>query len=457
MPKGRLFPLTRDELVECAALLDASGAASSTALQHPAQPLDVLAQQIVADVAAREWSEDDALTPWCAAPGRTATLTREDFDAVVADAGGGLHDAPRPARRAPPSRRRERHRCAAGAARGSTAITSGGAIPDTADYQVVLEPENHDRSAPSTRTSRSRAWPATSSSSATRPTGSCGSSAARARRGRARAAADHSVLARRGARPQRRAVGAVSRLRAELGRAPAPRIRRAIGAALARRERGRPRRGGARQIVDYLAPRARRARRAADAGHDRHRALLRRGGRHAARHPLAVRQPHQPRLGAGAAQALLPHVQLRAAGGGDRGRDRAVAGRRAQLRRWTTSRAISHSTTVRDVLIQALLDAPLFAVRWRWNATRRSALPRFRGGKKVPPQLARMDAEDLLAVGLPRPGRLRREHGGEREIPDHPLVQQTIDDCLTRRWTSTAWSGCCGDRVRRDRRSSPAT
>ena len=87
----------------------------------------------------------------------------------------------------------------------------------------------------------------------------------------------------------------------------------------------------ARQLVDYLARAARRARRAADAAAHRDRALLRRIRRHAAGDPLAVRQPPQPRLGPGAAQALLPQVQLRAAGGGDRGRDRAVAVDQPQL------------------------------------------------------------------------------------------------------------------------------
>ena len=71
------------------------------------------------------------------------------------------------------------------------------------------------------------------------------------------------------------------------------------------------------------------------------------------------------------------------------------------------------------------------------------ALPRFRGGKKVPPQLARMDAEDLIGAVFPDQIACAENLPGEREIPDHPLVRQTIADCLTRRWTSTASSGCC--------------
>src|SRR5439155_11502340 len=88
------------------------------------------------------------------------------------------------------------------------------------------------------------------------------------------------------------------------------------------------------------------------------------------------------------------------------------------------------SARVRSVLIQALLDAPMFITRWRWVAGVSLALPRFRGGKKVPPQLARMDAEDLIAAIFPDQLACAENLVGEREIPDHPLVRQTISDCL---------------------------
>ena len=90
-----------------------------------------------------------------------------------------------------------------------------------------------------------------------------------------------------------------------------------------------------------------------------------------------------------------------------------------------------HSATVRDVLTQALLDSPMFMTRWRWVAGVALALPRFRGGRKVPPQLARMGAEDLIAAVFPDQIACAENLAGEREIPDHPLVRQTIGDCLT--------------------------
>ncbi|HEY8681990.1 MAG TPA: ATP-dependent DNA helicase, partial [Rhodanobacter sp.] len=89
-----------------------------------------------------------------------------------------------------------------------------------------------------------------------------------------------------------------------------------------------------------------------------------------------------------------------------------------------------HSNTAEHVLIQALLDAPLFPARWRWNAVTALALPRFTGGKKTPPPLQRMKSEDLLAAVFPDQVACLENIVGEREVPDHPLVNQTMHDCL---------------------------
>src|SRR5262249_44488987 len=140
-PKGRLFPLSRDELVECAALLDSVGRGELDQLAIPEQPLDVLAQQIVAEVAAREWNEDELYalvrraSPYRAPP--------------RGDCGGGV--AVR-AHALPPRRGRRgalihydgvNHLLRGRRGARLTALTSGGTIPDNADYQVLLEPENH--------------------------------------------------------------------------------------------------------------------------------------------------------------------------------------------------------------------------------------------------------------------------------------------------------------------------
>ncbi|MBA3345786.1 MAG: hypothetical protein H0T44_10930 [Gemmatimonadales bacterium] len=89
-----------------------------------------------------------------------------------------------------------------------------------------------------------------------------------------------------------------------------------------------------------------------------------------------------------------------------------------------------HPDTVGDILIQALLDAPMFGTHWRWNASIALALPRMRGGRKVAPQIQRMQAEDLLAAAFPDAAACLENIPGDREIPGHPLVRQTIDDCV---------------------------
>ena len=140
-PKGRLFPLSRDELVECAALIDSVQRGELDRLSIPVQPLDVLAQQIVADAAACEWSEDELFAlvrrAW---PYRALAL--DDFNAIVAMLADGFNT--RRGRRGALLHHDAVNRQLRGR-RGArlTALTAGGTIPDNADYQVLLEPENH--------------------------------------------------------------------------------------------------------------------------------------------------------------------------------------------------------------------------------------------------------------------------------------------------------------------------
>ncbi|EIL89445.1 putative ATP-dependent DNA helicase, partial [Rhodanobacter fulvus Jip2] len=138
-PKARLFPATRDDLVECTALLDCVRRGELDALIMPPQPMDVLAQQIVAEVACQEWSEDALYALVCRAyPYRD--LSREDFDAVVRMLAEGF--ATRQGPRAAYIHRDAVHgQLRARRSARLTALTSGGTIPDTADYKVVLEPQ----------------------------------------------------------------------------------------------------------------------------------------------------------------------------------------------------------------------------------------------------------------------------------------------------------------------------
>src|SRR5437773_419782 len=89
-----------------------------------------------------------------------------------------------------------------------------------------------------------------------------------------------------------------------------------------------------------------------------------------------------------------------------------------------------HPNTARDVLVQAFLDAPVFQTRWRWNTTISLAIPRNRGGKKVPPPLQRHMADDLMAAVFPDAAACFENIQGDRQLPDHPLVNQTVRDCL---------------------------
>ena len=328
-PKGRLFPLSRDELVECAALIDSVGRGELDRLAILQQPLDVLAQQIVAEVATQEWSEDELFALIrCAWPYRA--LAREDFAAVVTMLAEGFSTR-RGRRGALIHHDAVNHMLRGRRGARLTALTSGGTIPDNADFQVLLEPENHVVG------SVNEDFAVESLAGDIFQLGNKSYRIMRVERGVVRVEDAHGMaptipfwLGEAPGRSDELSV-AVSRLRADM----AARLRSDPSGkdALALAD-GRPRCGRARRRATGRISRrgARRADLPADAGHDRARALLRRGRRHAARHPFALWQPHQPRVGPGAAQAVLPQVQFRAAGGGDRGQHHPLAHHRAQLR-----------------------------------------------------------------------------------------------------------------------------
>ena len=327
VPKARLFPQSRDELVECAALLDAIRRGELDALRIVPAPLDVLAQQIVAETASREWNED-ALFALVRRAWPYARLARADFDAVVRMLADGF--TTRHGARASYVHRDVVHHVLR-EKKGSrlAALTSGGTIPETGDYAVVLEPQSTNVG------TVNEDFAVESIAGDVFQLGNTSYRILRVEPGRIRVEDAH---------------GAAPSIPFWLGEAPGrsdelsfavARLRDEVGATITRDGREAATRSliaaiglddeAARQIVDHLGARARRPRRAADAAADRRRALLRRLGRNAAGRPFAVRQPPQPRLGPGAAQALLPSLQLRDPGGGDRGRDRPVALDQPQL------------------------------------------------------------------------------------------------------------------------------
>ncbi|HEX5121835.1 MAG TPA: helicase-related protein, partial [Rhodanobacteraceae bacterium] len=424
LPKGRLFPLSRDELVESAALLDSVRRGELDALAIIPNAFDVLAQQIVAEVACQEWTED-ALYDLVRSAYPYSTLKRDDFNAVIRMLADGYSTRVG-------QRGAYLHRDAVNgvlrARRGArlTAITSGGAIPDTADYDVVLEPQatmvgtiNED-------------FAVESLAGDIFQLGNISYRILRVERGRVRVedaqGAPPTIPFWLGEAPGRtdELSHSVSRLRESV----ATKLEDGLTETTQWLERDRgfgvP---AARQIAEYLAG----AKAALGVLPTEHVLAMERFFDESGGMQLIIHSPLGSAVNRAWGLALRKrfcrtfNFELQAAATED-----------AIILSLSTSHSFPlddvahylHSNTAREVLIQALLDAPMFGVRWRWNATASLALPRFQGGSKVPPQLQRMKGEDLLATVFPDQVACLENIVGERQIPDHPLVAQTLYDCL---------------------------
>lgn len=439
-PKGRLFPLSRDELVECAALVDSIRRGELDRLIIPQAPLDILAQQIVAAVACEEWTEDGLFEIVRRAyPFRD--LSREDFDKVVAMLAAGFstrrgrhgshvhHDA-------------VNHRLRGRRGARLTAITSGGAIPDNADYDVVLEPAgalvgtvNED-------------FAIESMGGDIFQLGNASWRILRIERGKVRVedaqGQPPTIPFWFGEAPSRtqELSAAVSRLRTEVaekidlpadadpgkGVVSEPAMRYARSVSWLAGEVGISD-SAARQIAEYLAA----AKAALGVMPSQQTLVMERFFDESGGTQLVIHSPFGGKLNRAWGLSLRKrfcrkfNFELQAAATED-----AIVLSLAAAHSFPLEDVFHylHSASVRDLLIQALLDAPMFNIRWRWNAGRALAVLRWRGGKKVPPQFQRMDAEDLVAALFPDQIACFENLVGPREIPDHPLVQQTICDCL---------------------------
>ena len=422
MPKARLFPLSRDELVECAALLDAVARGELDRVHIPPRPLDVLAQQIVAEVAAQEWSEDGLLDLFRRAH-PYANLEREEFAAVVRMLAEGF--STRRGHRAAYVHRDAVNRMLRGR-RGArlTALTSGGAIPDTADYDVVLEPAGQQVG------TVNEDFAIESLAGDIFQLGNTSYRILRVEAGRVRVedakGQPPNIPFWLGEAPGRtdELSHAVSRLREDI-------VDRLDGGASTDDVAGSLAFGASasEQLTDYLAA----ARAALGVMPSQDTIVLERFFDESGGMQLVIHSPFGSRINRAWGLALRKrfcrkfNFELQAAATED-----------AIVLSLSTSHSFPldevarylHSNSVRTLLVQALLDAPMFAARWRWAAATSLALPRFRGGKKVPPQLQRMASEDLLAAVFPDQIACAENIVGEREIPDHPLVNQTIHDCL---------------------------
>ncbi|MEO8536978.1 MAG: DEAD/DEAH box helicase, partial [Betaproteobacteria bacterium] len=427
VPKARLFPLSRDELVECVALLDAVARGELDRITIPLQPLDVLAQQIVAEVASRDWGERELFDVLTRAAPYAALEYDEYLDVVRVLAEGfttrGTYRAVYLHRDAVNHMLRAR--------RGArlTALTSGGAIPDTADYDVVLEPSaqlvgtvNEDFAVESLAGDVFQ----------------LGNASYRIRRIEAGRVRVEDAVGQApnipfwlGEAPARsdELSEAVSRLRGEMRIL----LRDADSAARAKALDGLRQRGidagAGEQLVDYLAA----ANAALGTLPTRQTVVLERFFDESGGMQLVIHAPFGSRINRAWGLALRKrfcvtfNFELQAAATED-----------AIVLSLSTSHSFAladvarylHSRSVRTVLIQAMLDAPMFTARWRWIAGTSLALPRFRGGRKIAAPLQRMRADDLMASVFPEQAACAENIVGDREIPDHPLVRQVLRDCL---------------------------
>lgn len=424
--RGRIFATTRDELLECAALVYAIGTGDLDQLIIPKEPLDILAQQIVATCATGDWREDD-LFNLIKQSYLYKDLTREKFDEVLDMLANGIAGS---RGRYGAYLFRDRVNEMVKARRGSrlTAMTSGGAIPDNGLFTVIAEPNNvmvgtldEDFAVESNRGDiillGTTSWQIKRIESAS---------------GRVLVEDAHgappSVPFWRGEAPGRTIELSlqVSALREKIsnmlkeGQDTLTWLKTHCGVDQA----------GAEQLIEYIkqgiailgaVPTQKTiiAERFFDEG----------GGMQ-----LIIHAPFGARINKAWGLALRKkfcrsfNFELQAAATDD-GINIALA----EQHSFPLADVFHflHSNTIKDVLVQAVLQSPLFQTRWRWDATRALALVRFRGGKKVPPNIQRMRADDLLAAVFPDAAACQDNLGGrDVELPDHPLINETMKDCL---------------------------
>ncbi len=424
LPKGRIFPLSRDELVECATLLRCVHRGELDRLIIPEKPLDVLAQQIVAAASVEDWDENEFFelvhSAW---PYRN--LARKEFDSVVKMLAEGF-SSKRGRRAALIHHDAVNHRLRGRRGARLVALTSGGAIPDNADYRVVLEPSeifvgtvNEDfavESLPGDIFQLGNAsWRILR----------INSGVVRVEDAKGQPPGIPFWLGEAPARTSELSRG-VSDLRTEIEEVLAN------GQNLAEwlvKEMMLPSEA-VQQIADYFAD----TYRSLGAIPSQQTLVMERFFDESGGMQLVLHAPFGSRINRAWGLALRKrfcrsfNFELQAAATDD-----AIVISLGTQHSFPLEEVFRYlnSETVRDLLVQALLDAPMFTIRWRWNTTRSLAVPRFRGGAKIAAPLQRMEAENLLAAVFPDQLACLEHIVGDRAIPDHPLVKQTIDDCLT--------------------------
>ena len=420
-PKGRLFPFTRDELVECAALMRAVRQGRLDAVEPPAAPKDILVQQLVAEVAAENWKADE-LYRFVRQAAPYSELAREDFDEALRFACEGVacgHGQKGAYLRWD----KINNEVSARRAARLSAITSGGAIPDVADYRVVLDPDDtfigtvHED------------WAVESMAGDIFLLGTHSWRIRRVERGIVR------VVDAEGAPPTLpfwlgEAPGRTAELSEEVGE-----LRELVeqhlhhAAANLEAQCGIPSEAAA-FIVNYLAA----SRKLLRVLPSHRRIVVERFFDETGGMQLVVHNPRGSRVNRGLGLALRKRFcrtfdfELQAAANDDAivlslGPQHSFP--LEEIARYVTS------STAEEVLEQAVLPTPIFSTRWRWNLNRALTVLRFKGGKRNPPQIQRMEADDVMAAVFPSLAACQDNAAGPNiEIPDHLLVRQTVDDAL---------------------------
>ncbi|MCZ9636228.1 DEAD/DEAH box helicase [Pseudomonas putida] len=436
VPKGRLFATSRDDLIECVALLDCIRQGELDELHIAKAPLDVLAQQIVAEASNQAWQEQALFT--CLRQATPyAELDINHYQALLRMLAEGYNGRQG-------VRSAYLHRDAvSGTLRGRrgsqlTALTSGGTIPETADYAVLLEPQALNIG------SVNEDFAVESIAGDIFQLGNASYRIVRVEPGRVRV---------------EDAQGLPPTIPFWLGEAPgrSDELSAAVARLQARIDERLGRCGGdfaavllwlqttfalneacASQLLDYLG----RTREVLGALPSQQTLVLERFFDESGGTQLIIHSPYGSRINRAWGLALRKrfcrtfNFELQAAASED-----------AIVLSLSTSHSFEldevwrylSSRTAEQVLVQALLDAPLFGVRWRWNAAVAMALPRYVGGRKVAPQIQRMKSEDLIAAVFPDQIACLENIVGERQIPDHPLIEQTLDDCLHEAMDSEGW------------------
>ena len=417
-PSGILFPTTRDELIECAALVQAIRAGDLERVRMPQNALDILAQQLIAEAAAAQWPLD-ALYALVRSAYPYRTLERATFDAIIHMASDGIATS---RGRSGALLHLDQVNAMVRGRRGArlAAITSGGAIPDNANFTVLAEPEG---------TVIGTLDEDFAIESMTGDVFLLGTHSWRIRhvtQGRVYVndaqGAPPSIPFWLGEAPGRSAElsQAVSRLR--------ERITAPDAAAWLQAECGLDA-GGTAQAIAYV-----------------HQGLATLGALpttntivaerffdESGGMQLIIHAPFGSRVNRAWGLALRKrfcrtfNFELQAAAT-DNGIVISLSDRHAFPLEVIFE--FLKPATVEDVLTQALLAAPMCGVRWRWNASRALAIPRFSGGKRTPPNIQRMRAEDLLAAVFPDQVACAENLSGPIRVPEHPLVAETIANCL---------------------------